>query len=681
MQRDIKKITWIAGILWTLIIAGSIAWNIFSEKNQTIARAESIALLAFNRDIEFRKWATLHGGVYVPITGETQPNPYLEVPEKYAVTDKGTRLTLISPAYMMRQLYESIGQDGGVKGHITSLNPLRPTNAPDTWEKKALMEFEKGKKEVFDLQTIDNKEHARFMRPVVTTKGCLKCHAKQGYKEGEIRGGISISVPMAKLRSFERHHINRMLSVHFIFWAIGLIATFFVGRHALLNEHRQAEAEERIRTAEERMAKAFYNSPEWITITTVEEGRYIEVNDAFERATGYSRDEVIGKTSVELGLWVNPDDRRRFVDIFERNGYLKNEEIILRMRSRETRTLLWSAQSIMVKGERCMLNIARDITEKIKIEEALKKSEERIRAFIANSIEGIWCFEMKEPIDTTLHPDEQLHLMYEHGFLIECNETMAHMHGYRSAEDIKGGRLGTFIPVLSKQNVDYLKAFIEAGYKLFGRESKSIDAKGEVRYFLNNLTGIVENGFLLRIWGVQHDITERKNLERQLETLSITDPLTALNNRRGFMTLAEQQIKNAQRSGSRLLLSFIDLDDMKSINDKYGHEEGDKALISAAAILKNTFRKSDIVARVGGDEFAVLAVNATEDDPEILTMRLWKQIDAFNEENRMPYSLSMSIGTAVYEPEKPCSLDELMAQADELMYEQKQKKKEKTVTG
>lgn len=680
MQRNIKKITWTAGILWTLIIAASIAWNIFSEKDQTIARAESIARLAFNRDIEFRKWATFHGGVYVPITGETQPNPYLEVPDKYAVTDSGTRLTLINPAYMMRQLYESIGQDSGVKGHITSLKPLRPANAPDSWEKNALTEFEKGKKEVFALQTIDNKEYARFMQPFITTKGCLKCHAKQGYKEGEIRGGVSISVPMATLRSFERHHINKMLSVHFIFWAIGLVATFFVGRHALLNERRQAEAEEHIRTAEERMEKAFHNSPEWITITTVEEGRYIEVNDAFEQATGYSRDEAIGKTSVELGLWVNPDDRMRFVDIFEKNGYLKNEEIFLRMRSGETRTLLWSAQSIKAKGERCMLNVVRDITEKIKTEEALKKSEERIRAFIACSLEGIWCFEMKQPIDITLPPDEQINLLYEHGFLIECNETMAHMHGYENPADIIGGRLGSFIPRLSKHNVEYLRSFIEAGYNISGRESKEVDAMGNVRYFLNNLTGIVEDGHLLRIWGVQHDITVRKNLEEQLKAIAITDPLTGLNNRRGFITLSEQQIKTSQRTGKGLLLSFIDLDGMKIINDTWGHEEGDNALMSAARILKDTFRESDIIARVGGDEFAVLAVNTTDDDPEVLISRLNQHIDAFNEKANRPYQISMSIGTAAYEPEKPCNLDELMAQADILMYEQKQKKKDKTVS-
>ncbi len=675
MRENIQKTTFIIALLWTIVVAASVAWNIHTEKDQTIARAEAVARLAFNKDMEFRKWATIHGGVYVPITDETQPNPYLDVPEKYAVTDKDKRLTLMNPAYMMRQIYERMEKEGSVRGHISSLKPLRPKNSPDPWEKEALIRFETGEKEIFAIQTLNGTEWARFMSPFVTVKGCLKCHEKQGYKEGDIRGGVSVSVPMATLRIFEKQHIHTMFMGHLLLWISGLVVIIFLGNYALKNRRRQIEAEEAGRIAQERMTKAFQNSPEWITITTVSDGRYMEVNEAFEKATGYSREETLGKTSVELGLWLNHDKRSRFVSKFQKEGSLKNEEIVLRLKSGESVTLLWSAERIMVKGEECMLNVVRDISEKKKTEEALKKSEERMRAFITYSVEGIWCFELKKPVPVELPDSEQIQLFYEHGALIECNNSMAVMHGYANPEDIIGASFGSLIPRLSKQNLEYLKAFIHSGYILSGRESKEIDATGNIRFFLNSLIGIVEKNYLVRIWGVQQDISEQKKLEEQLQTLAITDTLTGLLNRRGFITLSEQQLKATQRTGRGLLLSFIDLDDMKTINDKWGHEEGDISLISAANILKDTFRESDIIARVGGDEFAVLAVNTTGDNPEILISRLQYSINAFNEKAGRPYKIAMSIGTSVYEPENPRSLDELMAEADMLMYEQKQKKK------
>jgi diguanylate cyclase (GGDEF)-like protein len=113
---------------------------------------------------------------------------------------------------------------------------------------------------------------------------------------------------------------------------------------------------------------------------------------------------------------------------------------------------------------------------------------------------------------------------------------------------------------------------------------------------------------------------------------------------------------------------------MKQVNDTLGHQEGDKALIEIATILKEVFRESDIIGRIGGDEFAVLAIDATDETREVLIMRLHNTLDDYNRPGGRNYQLSLSIGVAHYDPEKPSSLDELMAQADELMYEEKRKK-------
>ncbi len=153
------------------------------------------------------------------------------------------------------------------------------------------------------------------------------------------------------------------------------------------------------------------------------------------------------------------------------------------------------------------------------------------------------------------------------------------------------------------------------------------------------------------------------------------DELTGLNNRKGFITLAEQQLKIARRNMREFSLLFADLDNLKLINDTLGHREGDMALIANANILKNCFRESDIKARLGGDEFTVLIVDCSMETSTALNMRLQENIEEFNESRKSSYSLSLSAGLAHYEPGNPCSLNDLLDKADLLMFEHKRSKK------
>jgi len=167
---------------------------------------------------------------------------------------------------------------------------------------------------------------------------------------------------------------------------------------------------------------------------------------------------------------------------------------------------------------------------------------------------------------------------------------------------------------------------------------------------------------------------DRKRMEEEILEMSFRDQMTELYNRRGFITLAGQQIKAANRAKRPMRLTFVDCDGLKWINDTLGHEEGDRALIDTANVLRQTFRESDIIARLGGDEFAVLSIDATDMNPEDFSKRLQQNIDAGNAQEARPYKLAISWGTAVYDPESPISLDELMSSADELMYAQKKAK-------
>jgi len=174
---------------------------------------------------------------------------------------------------------------------------------------------------------------------------------------------------------------------------------------------------------------------------------------------------------------------------------------------------------------------------------------------------------------------------------------------------------------------------------------------------------------------IMSDITERKQMEEKLRTFSFIDDLTGLYNRRGFLTLAEQQVKIANRTKGKMLLFFIDLDDMKWINDTFGHQEGDQALREVATILKETFRESDIMARMGGDEFVVLTVETDRENKDLLVPRLQENIACHNNrKGSRNFDLSISMGTAIYDPRPPCLIDELLEQADQSMYEQKRNK-------
>jgi len=165
-------------------------------------------------------------------------------------------------------------------------------------------------------------------------------------------------------------------------------------------------------------------------------------------------------------------------------------------------------------------------------------------------------------------------------------------------------------------------------------------------------------------------------LQDHLRALSITDELTGLANRRGFFAFAQQQLKQVRRTGERMVLLYADMDNLKAINDSEGHVAGDRALVETARIFRETFRDSDIIARMGGDEFAAILMNATDNGVTAAQSRLRKRLEEYNARRDNSGHLEVSIGLSVFDPANPCSLDELIRQADSRMYEEKQRKKD-----
>ena len=192
--------------------------------------------------------------------------------------------------------------------------------------------------------------------------------------------------------------------------------------------------------------------------------------------------------------------------------------------------------------------------------------------------------------------------------------------------------------------------------------------------------GAIEVGasdFIKKPFTVKELIARIQHVKRQEEirALSFTDDLTGLYNRRGFFSMVEQQLKLFKRQKKGIYMLYADVDNLKEINDILGHKEGDMALIDVANILRKNYREADIIARIGGDEFVVIPVETTGDNIDIISSRLQKSLKIHNAEKNHKYKLSITVGIAYYNPENPCSVDELLVRADKSMYAQKMHKK------
>lgn len=214
-----------ASLAWIILILLSFLWNYTNAEQERETIAFQTARSFFNLIVITRDWNSRHGGVYVPVTAKTLPNPYLEDPKRDVEVDEALTLTKVNPAFMTRQISEIAEERSGISFHITSLKPIRPENKPTLTELSFLREFERGTKE----RGLFVKEGSRtmffFMAPLKTEKACLQCHAKQGYREGDIRGGISVTLPFST-----GIPLSSLLLGHFAIGLIGLVGLFVAGR-------------------------------------------------------------------------------------------------------------------------------------------------------------------------------------------------------------------------------------------------------------------------------------------------------------------------------------------------------------------------------------------------------------------------------------------------------------------
>ncbi|MCK4963977.1 MAG: DUF3365 domain-containing protein, partial [Dehalococcoidia bacterium] len=264
---SLRRYALLLAVVWTLLVGGSLLWNINHERQEVLELTRAEARGTYNKDLVYRRWAAGHGGVYVPVSDKTPPNPYLSnVEERDIMTPSGRLLTLMNPAYMTRQVHELSREQYGLRGHITSLNPIRPENAPDPWEIEALRAFERGKLEVDSVERIDGQPYLRMMFPMVTEESCLKCHAEQGYEVGDIRGGMSVLVPMEPYRAVALGHILPLTLGHGIFWILGLSGLGLGTLHLNRRVRERERAEEALRERERFLGSVFQSIQDGLSI-------------------------------------------------------------------------------------------------------------------------------------------------------------------------------------------------------------------------------------------------------------------------------------------------------------------------------------------------------------------------------------------------------------------------------
>ncbi|WP_420207908.1 diguanylate cyclase [Candidatus Electronema sp. JC] len=226
------------------MLAGLLLWALAKEQRHLLEYARLEARANFNKDMALRAWAAKHGGVYVPAASDTPPNPYLaHLPERDVLTTSGKRLTLMNPAYMLRQVMNDFSGQYGIRGRITSLKPLNPVNAPDAWELRVLRQFEQGVTEVSEFAELDRQPYLRYMRAFRTQEDCLKCHRHQGYKQGDVRGGIGVSVPLQPYLDIRQHTERTLLASCGLLWLIGGAGLLGMNRFVRRQILRQRDTE------------------------------------------------------------------------------------------------------------------------------------------------------------------------------------------------------------------------------------------------------------------------------------------------------------------------------------------------------------------------------------------------------------------------------------------------------
>ena len=396
MRRMFNQMLVLVIVLWMAICAGSMLYLNFNFELVMERIARETARTYIEKDLLYRYWASELGGIYVPITERTPANPYLAgVKERDITTPSGRRLTLLHPAAMMRQIH-TLGHDfTKIQGHLTSLKPLYPENAPDAWEAKALRALESGAKEFEEFVDYQGTPHFRMMYPLIMVKPCLSCHAAQGYKLGDLRGGLAASLPMEMFAPVSHDHHLSMVRQFAGIWMAGFVCIFAVAPFVRRRIVEQEKAEEALQRNLHFTQSIIENEPECVKILDPG-GIVLLMNPAgLAMIDAENIEAVLGKPVDQL---VVPEHREAFIRLREQvfageSGKLEFEMVGLKGARR------WlESHAVPLRGAdgtvESLLSITRDVTERKRLEQQQLQSHKmetvgRLAGGIAHDINNM----------------------------------------------------------------------------------------------------------------------------------------------------------------------------------------------------------------------------------------------------------------------------------------------------
>ncbi len=298
----------VIAIVWTVLIISLVLWSSHFQMNSMRNQLKAEARTILQKDLAFRQWISSNGGVYVPPTEHTPPNKYMaHLPYRDIETIDGKHFTLMSPAYVMRQLAEDFSETYGQKGNMTGLNPLRPENRPDEWEYEALISLEKGITESAEFTSDNGEQSLRLMEPLFTKQPCLKCHGHQGHEVGDLIGGISISMSMSSHQAAARKSIFFTSFAFGFLWVLGLIGiTLLARRTQKLIQHvqqlridqleREMKAQIQKKTAEfDNLNAIFFSLPTGMIIVDAVTRDIVSANKSAAKMANTTPESMIGK--------------------------------------------------------------------------------------------------------------------------------------------------------------------------------------------------------------------------------------------------------------------------------------------------------------------------------------------------------------------------------------------------
>ncbi|MDD4879997.1 MAG: diguanylate cyclase [Gallionellaceae bacterium] len=633
---------------WLAVLAASLLWNWHQVDVSVRELARTVAKSHFEKDLLFRRWVAMHGGVYVPPTAATPPNPHLAfLKARDVITTTGQMLTLVNPAYMTRQVYELAASENGVQGHITSLKPLRPENRPDAWERQVLLAFESGAKEMATLETVAGQPYLRYMHGMITEAPCLKCHEAQGYKVGDVRGGISVTVPFAPyVRIAEAQHRSLLLG-HLGIGFLGLAGLWLGGSRLRRSEERMQQS---IDDAELLAAK------EDLLLASLGEGVYgvdrggkcIFINPAALAMLGLAKEAVIGRDqhvlfhSRRLDGAPYPHEQCPVYQTLQDGRLRKTEDAFLRD---DQLFPVYLSVTPMLNNDAIVgaVVVFQDLSER-------KQAELEYKTILQTATDGYLIVDAE-------------------GRFLDSNDAYCAMLGYDRSELLRMRVVDVDAIESPEEQRHHTEEIRSQGHVLFEsrrrrKDGRIIDVEISATYL------DIKGGLLIAFI---RDISERKQTEQQIRQLAYYDTLTNLPNRRLLLDRFDHALVQARRFQRSLAVMFLDLDRFKQVNDTLGHEAGDELLKQVAKRLLACVRAGDTVARPGGDEFVILLAEIAQ--PQDAALVAEKVLASFAEpvpvQGKM-IRITTSIGIAVYPIKGPDDIQELMKKADLAMYEAKE---------